>query len=997
MLRLFGLLLCSCISQSLLAQQLVGGTVTDANDGMPLIGVTVREKGTVNGTVTDLDGRYTIEVAGTKAILSFTYVGKAIREVPVNNQSIIDVALSDDEQLLQQVVVTGYRGAQDVKDLVGSYNEVGTEELQADRPVASIDQLLEGRVAGVQVENVTGEPGLPIRVQIRGQSSLPALGDRLTASTQPLYILDGVPLYDVLETNTRNTVFGSFNNQPLNPLSLLNPDDIASITVLKDASATALYGADAANGVVLITTKKGSSGDPALSLSASIGAGRTINEIEYLNTDQYLELARETAFNSGENPLDVGFSDVSTDWTEIVQQTPRNADVDLSLSGSNAATNYRVTVGYSEIESIHRRNGIQQANLGINLTTPVGERLTVATRVLGAYQYKEGLRSFGAFTFPPNLPVRLPDGSYNDEGFFTNLPNPAALLEQNQDEQNSYTTNAQFTLNYDPVTDLSVRILAGVDQVSRDQYRYDSALNASGRRRGGSLRRSENLNTQWIANGQLVYSPGTLDRHHPSLLLGGELQRQNQYRTISTGSGFLFDDQRRLADLPNDQTSITESRFVRAKASTYGELAYDYDFRYYLKVNARRDASSLFGGDRQADIFWAVGTAWNFDREPFWRGALPLRISSGKLRASYGVTGNSRLGVYTTAGIYAVAGGDDLYGGRLPYLATDPRNENLSWERKFQSNLALDLSWLDDRLGLTAEYYSNRTVDGLFSFDTPLETGFDDILANAASIRNWGYELTVRYETTRSGKFQYSTSVNAAHNQNRLLALTRDVPIAGNRYNRLAFIVGEDINILYGIPATTVDPRTGEQRFILPDGEITTDIEAARDPRNFVPLGRGAPTVFGGWHQQLTYGAASLTLQLNYSYGSTILIDPLTFTDGRQIHFNNQSVNQLDRWQQPGDITDVPRLARFNRQVSQSSRYLRDLNYLEFSTVNLSVDLGRLGVLPLGLANFRSFLVVNKLGYIYDEARRPDRNGIAEYRFTFPEQQSATLGIKLGW
>jgi TonB-linked SusC/RagA family outer membrane protein len=989
-------LFCYC-PLSLLAQLAVSGTVTDADDGMPLIGVSVREVGTPNGTVTDLEGSYRLTVAEENAILSFSYVGKASREVPVNARSLIDVALSDDGQLLQQVVVTGYRGAQDVKDLVGSYNEIGTEELQADRPVASIDQLLEGRVAGVQVENVTGEPGLPIRVQIRGQSSLPTLGSEIAASTQPLYILDGVPLYDVLETNTRNSVFNTFNNQPLNPLSLLNPDDIASITVLKDASATALYGADAANGVVLITTKQGSTGDPALSLSASVGAGRTINEIQYLTTEQYLELARETALNSGLNPRVAGPADIETDWREIVRQAPRNADIDLTLNGALSGSTYRITAGYSEIESIHRRNGLQQANLGLNLTTPVGQRMQISTRVLAAYQYREGLRSFDAFSFPPNLPVRLADGSFNNAGFFDRRPNPAALLEQNEDETDSYSTNAKMTLTYEALTGLNLRLLGGIDQVSRDQYRYDSALNGSGRLRGGSLRRSENLNTQWITNGQAVYSPGGLGRHHPSVLVGGELQRQNDYRVISTGDGFLFDDQRRLADLPDGQTSITESRFVRAKASTYGELAYDYDYRYYLKLNGRRDASSLFGGDRQADLFWALGTAWNFDREAFWRGRLPLGISSGKVRASYGVTGNSRLGVYTTSGLYVVAGGDELYGGRLPYLATTPRNENLSWERKFQTNLSLDLGWRDDRLGLTAEYYSNRTVDGLFTFDTPLETGFATVLANAASLRNWGYELTLRFATPRNSRWHYSTSFNAAHNRNRLLDLSREVPIGSSGSNRRAFIIGEDVNILYGIPATTVDPQTGTQRFILPGGEMTTDVTLARDPANFVPLGRGSPTVFGGWHQQLNYGAASLTLQINYSFGSDILIDDLTFTDGRQILFNNQSVNQLDRWQQPGDVSTVPKLMRLNSPVAQSSRYLRQLNYVEFSTLNFSFDFGRIDVLPLGTARFRAFVVGNKLGYLYDERRREDRNGIAEYRFTFPEQQSLTLGVKMGW
>lgn len=294
--RLFSLaFLITCLvlfgSADVLAQVKVSGKVTDAADGTPLIGVTVRSVGTKEGTLTDLDGNYTINVPSLEGRLSFSYVGMVPREVAIAGRALVDVKLEPAATDLSAVVVTGYRGVQDAKDLVGSYSEVGVEELVADRPVESIDQLLDGRVAGVQVQTVTGEPGLPIRVNIRGQGSLPNAGGNISPSTQPLYILDGVPLFDVLETNTTNTVFSNLNNQVLNPLAFINPDDVLSMTVLKDAAATALYGADASNGVVLITTKSGQVGSNRTRLSVSYGTGRTINEIQFLNTEQYLELA----------------------------------------------------------------------------------------------------------------------------------------------------------------------------------------------------------------------------------------------------------------------------------------------------------------------------------------------------------------------------------------------------------------------------------------------------------------------------------------------------------------------------------------------------------------------------------------------------------------------------------------------------------------------------------------------------------------------------------
>ncbi len=984
------------------AQHLVSGTVTEAATGEALIGAAVRERGTDNGAVTDLDGRYSLLVASPQATLEVSYVGEETQVEPVAGRAEVNVVMVASSAQLSQAIVTGYRGVQERRDLVGSYNTVSEEELAADRPVESVDQLLEGRVAGVQVQVVSGEPGLPIRVQIRGQSAVNAntSGLLLNASTQPLYILDGVPLFDVLETNSRASEFGAFNNQPLNPLSLINPDDIASIVVLKDASATALYGADAANGVVLITTKQGRSGATKVSVSANYGTGRSINEIKYLSTPEYLELARETLFNDGQNPADAGSSSIDTDWRQIVEQNPRNADVDLAVSGGNSGLTYRLTTGYSEVESVHVGNGLRQGNLNLNLQIPIGPKLKLSSRISGAYQRKEGLQTFGAFTFVPNIPVRNPDGTFNETGTFENRPNPAAVLEQNENYQRTISTNTQLTATYEPLPALTIRGFGGLDQEGRDQFQYRSALNASGRSRGGRLSLSDNRNLQWIANGQAVLTPKAFGRHHPSALLGGEASRQNQFRQVSVGSGFPFDDLRRLDLLPSEDTDVVTSVFERAKASYYGEVAYDYDYKYYVKLNGRRDASSLFGGDQQADLFWAVGTAWTFSQEAGFAERRPLGITYGKLRASYGITGNSRLGVYTAQGVYEQKFFADNYGGALPAFVTTPPNDALTWERKRQANLGLDLAWLDGKLTVVAEVYNNRTVDGLFTTRIPLEVGFESVVTNATSIRNRGYELTVGYEpgallAVRGTGITYSTSFNFAHNYNRLLDIDQEVLVSTVSQRRL--VPGTDLSLVYGVVTLPVNPETGQPRWRLLDGTITEDLVAARDPLNQGVIGKTAPDFFGGWHQRFGYGAFGLTLQINYTYGATELVDTRTFNDGRQIAFNNQSVNLLDRWQRAGDVTEVPRLSVDNPQVSNQSRYAYDLNYVEFSMISLDVDFGKLGIRTKHLETVRGFVLVNNLGYLYDGERTAGRNGIREYRFTFPEQRAFTAGLKVSW
>ncbi|MEM1216077.1 MAG: TonB-dependent receptor plug domain-containing protein, partial [Bacteroidota bacterium] len=483
------LLLWLLISTSnLVAQVLVTGQVTD-DTGERLIGASILELGTTNGTITDVDGRFALSVPNTATRLRFSYVGTQEKTVTVRTGKVsaggkevtLQVRLSLISSQLAEVVVTGYSGTLERKDLVGSYDAVRAEDLELDRPVESIDKLLTGQIAGLNVVNTTGEPGLPVQVQLRGQSSLPQItGSNISASNQPLFVLDGVPLFDVTEQNTDGSVFSDLNSQRLNPLAFLNPEDIESITVLKDASATALYGADAANGVILITTKSGTQ-EARIQLNYNQGFANTINEVQFLNTEQYVELARETLFNSGRNPAEAGTTDVTTDWRELVQRTSTNRDLDLSFSGKT----YRISAGYNQLESIHQGNGSEQFNWSAKINAPLGQRFEVSTRVTGSYQLRQGLSSFDVFSFPPNLPVRLPDGEFNNDGFFDRRANPAALLEQNDNETKSWNWNTNANIKYNPSEQLQFRFLVGLDQLSSRQFQYKSALNGSGSTQNG--------------------------------------------------------------------------------------------------------------------------------------------------------------------------------------------------------------------------------------------------------------------------------------------------------------------------------------------------------------------------------------------------------------------------------------------------------------------------------------------------------------------------------
>jgi TonB-linked SusC/RagA family outer membrane protein len=990
------------------AQTLVIGQVTDT-DGEPLLGVTVLELGTTNGTITDLDGNFELEVTGQEARLRFSYVGmkEVIRRLSPDNrvrtsagrEAIgLRVRMEELANELQEVVVTAYRGELERKDLVGSYQGVQMEELLPDRPIESIDKLLEGQVAGVRIISNTGEPGLPVQVQIRGQGSLPAIGSRISASTQPLFVLDGVPLFDVTEQNTTNSVFSDINSQRLNPLSFLNPEDIESITVLKDASATALYGADAANGVILITTKSGGGQGDRINVSYNQGFANTINEVQFLNTEQYVELARETLFNSGRDPAEAGTTDVSTDWRELVQRTSVNRDLDISLSGGQSkGVRYRLGAGYNQLESIHVGNGLEQLNLSLKVDVPIGRRFDFSTRINSGYQKREGINTFDVFTFPPNLPIRLADGSFNNDGFFERRPNPIAALEQNENETTSWNWNAQSTFNYRPVEALSLRLLGGLDRQESQQFQYDSALNGSGQTQGGRLSLGNRQNTQWVANVQASWSPEFANtNHHFSTLLGGELNGQLNQNLVATGSNFPFDDLRQLRFLPREDKNISESEFVRRKASLYGELAYNYDYRYYLKLNGRRDASSIFGGDQQAQLLWAIGASWNLSEEDWW-GEQLLGIGYAKLRTSYGITGNSRIGVYSAAGLYRFTS-NSLYGGQVPLTASSPINEFLGWERKRKLNVALDLNFGKQQAwSLTAEYYRNTTIDAITSVNIPYENGFNTLIANAAELQNQGLELSVGYRTPTDRRWHYNTSFNFARNRNVLLDIDNEqLPsLAGDPR---AFRIGEDVSTIYAVRWAGIDPATGLESWFLPNGEITTIDDEAQGVENLVPVGNGSPDLQGGWRHSLRVGALSFNLLLNYSFGAEDLVNPLTFTDGRQILFNNQSINQLDRWRQPGDITDTPRLNLENQLLGRSTRYLYTISYIQLASAGLTYSFPEDRKLPFGARELRCNLLVNNLGYHYFGDDTPaNRNGVAEYRFTFPEQRAIVFGIRVGW
>jgi TonB-linked SusC/RagA family outer membrane protein len=994
MKKVYHLVFFICLIQStcVWAQgSILSGYVQDEEEEF-LVGAIVQVIGTNIGTSTDEKGFFELRLPekADNIRLRISFVGYQALEISpsLSDKAPLQIRLKANPGLLKEVLVTAYGGAKKREEVVGSYEVLSDKQLRADRPIESFDKMMNGLIAGVQIEPST-EPGTPVQVRIRGQGSLVRVaGTDITSSAQPLFVLDGVPLYDISESNVYNTQFSDVTEQKLNPLASLNPEDIESITILKDAAASALYGANAANGVVLIKTKRGTSGKSRVQVGLNYGISQPINLMRFLNAEEYVLLYRETLFNSGLSPSLAGSADINTDWRNLVMQQGSTLSSDVSLSGGNQQSRYRISLGYFRQESISQRNGMERISVRSNIEHDFTERFRLDFNLGASFNRKESINTFGAATFQPNISPFADDGSFNETGPFVTRPNPLAVLAQNDFEHRGFASTGSLRLSYELLPNLSLSSTLGADYYQNRQNEYNSMRNASGRNQRGYNNRIDRNNLRWISFTQLNWRYTLQDKHHFSALAGFELQERFTSLLRAFGTNFPNDDLRNLSVVSNANSGVASSDFEEAQVSYYGQASYDYQNKYFLSLTARRDASSIFGGDVQNANFASVGIAWALHKEEWFKNLAWL--SSLRLRGTYGATGNARIGTYSARGLYGFGVQYNGFGGSIPSTAPNP---NLSWESNYKMNFGLDVAILNDRLSLVVEHYRNRIVGAISTINTPQESGFATMVANTSNMENWGWEATLNSINFRNNDFEWRSNFNFAFNRNRVLSTALERPPRSTEQSS-GIIVGRDINTIYGVRVAGVDPYNGKQLWFLPNGSITDDARKANLVENRVPIGRRVPLFFGGFNNTFSYKGFTLDVLMRYSYGSHIILANDALTDGRQIGINNQSVNQLDRWQSPGDITDTPALHINNFPARNTTRFLFDNNYLAFGNVALSYRLPASLLKPMGFYNAFVALQATNLGYLYSSTSRADRNGIAEYRFIFPEARTFSLTFK---
>ena len=973
-----------------MAQITITGTIISSADKKPLPGASVLEMGTTNGIITDLDGKFTIRVKSEESVLMFSFIGFETKNQKVGKNKTINIVLQEQTQLLEEVVIMGYGSVKSKESIVGSVEQVKTKDLSSISVAPSVDLMLEGQIAGVSVETSSGDPSNPVKIRIRGENSLPEISaSSFVASGEPLYILDGVPLVDVSDPNV-TTGTGMSAETVVNPLTFINPEDIESISVLKDASSAAIYGANAANGVIIITTKKGSTGNTQISFSQSMLVEQPINLMQYLNTEEYLELLNEFYVNSGYSSDQIQSlitnEDVYTNWRDLTLQNSFSKKSYLSISGGEKSTTYRMSFGLNDYETTTLGNDFKTITSRFNITTDLFKDVQLAYNG-GISKFDKNVYSgFATYNFRPNLPIYDEDGNYT---LMDGIAHPLAEIEQNINSSEKFYTNNSLSLRARFLKDFSWNTNFGIDYTNSRNFLYRSAENRSGLKDNGYIKEQRKENFNWIAYSQLDYNKRIKD-HAIAATFGVQAKEDNTSKITVTDKDLIST----IIILPGagseDNQDVSAYLNRDAMMSMYGRLSYDYMARYFMSFSYRSDASSYFGGDRKMENFLSGGASWIISKENFW--TQNDYVNFLKFKTSFGKTGNAKIGSYSARGLYNYSTSSSYNGIVVvnPYAAPNP---DLGWQTSYKFNFGLTAK-LFKRFGLDVEFYKNWNENAIMSMNVIPETGWNQISVNAASMTNTGLEITFKANSIRLGQVSWNSNFNVSFNKNKLtsLANNQDLVLLNS-----GLIVGESTSLIMGFEYAGVNPENGNPRWYLPNGEITESYTEAREYENRQIIGKSNPDFSGGFTNSFKYKEFSFNFLLTYEYGASFYLPYASrlSENTRQLNLFNMSVNTLDRWQQPGDVTDIPRIANDMVFDSYSSRWMFDRSNINLKSISVNYAIPKRYCEKMKLRSASLGLNISNVFVWYKEGSEAGRNGIAQYRYPFPQSRTYAFEIKL--
>ena len=1019
----------------------VSGTVNDTFG--PVIGATVIVKGTTNGCTTDIDGHFTLTGVSPKGTLVVSFVGYQTQEISVNKQTKFTIDLKEDSQQLQEVVVVAV-GYGDVKkgDLTGAIGSANMKDL-VKTPVSNISESLGGRIAGVQVSSGDGGLGDNYNITIRGAGSL-------TGSTAPLYVIDGFP-------------------QETSGLGNLSPNDIESIDILKDASATAIYGARGANGVVIVTTKKGKAGKPTLTYTGSATLGFVKNTPAVMNGYEFVQLQQEI-MGDGEEFQKAYMTELyptledyhhapSFDWQDYIYRTAVTHSHHIGLTGGNEDLKYSTSLSYNDQQGVIINSGLKKYQGRFSMSQNITKKLKVDMSANYSSTVQDGptpstgtsamstAYMYSVWAFRPVSPTGsdMLNQMYDDGVEMTEDYRFNPVLSARNEYRHKTLNNFQYNISaqYEIIKDLKLKISAGYN--ARDQKNED--FNGSQTRTGNSHpsnTQSKGINAylyeaehrSYLNENTLSYKFNKND-HRFDALIGLSFQKNTDYiHSIKTEQ--ITNESFGMAGLDKGATPVvTSSKGENTSMSYFGRINYNYKSRYYVTATMRADGSSKFAKGNRWGYFPSGSLAWAFQREKFIEEALPW-LSAGKLRLSYGQTGNNRIGNYDY--MAKLVTNSDWYqypweGQYTPgYVLNKMPNPGLKWETTEQYDFGLDLGFLDGRINLNMDYYIKTTKDLLLDARIAASSGFSTAQLNVGKLRNKGFEFTIESTNIKNKNFTWNSSFNIAFNSNEIVALNsgqdalRNNISWDNHYRQTpAYIskVGESAGQMYGF--------VYEGTYKLDEFDVTTDAKGNKvytlkkgipyyvagtqpgDPKyrdldgngsindkDKTTIGNGQPKFTGGFTNNFTYKNFDLNIFLQFCYGNDILnANRMVFENPASKQNTNMFASYKNRWTFDNPNSDIPRAKAYGSK-EYSSLYVEDGSFLKLKSITLGYNFDKKLLQPLHISNARVYLSAENIAtltkYSGSDPEVSTRNSVLTPGFdwsAYPRAFNMSLGLNV--
>jgi TonB-linked SusC/RagA family outer membrane protein len=975
----------------------IKGTVTDSK-GAPLTGVSVRLKGTVTASMTNTAGEYSITVPGKQAVLVFSYISFISQERDAGDSTTINVVLKEDEIKLNEIVVVGY-GEQKKKLLSTSISSLNAKQLQ-DRLVATPAEAMAGQVAGVNISQASGDPGSAPVIQVRGIGSI-------GAGNIPLFVVDGYPL-----------------NSPDN-FNQINPADIESIQVLKDAASAAIYGSRGGNGIIIVTTKRGAPGTTKFNFTANTGQQRVAKKIDVLSKDQYVDYVRDAFINGGKTVPAI-YNDPSqltnTNWQDQIFRTGIQENYALSASGGTDKLRFNITGSYYKQNGIIKVTDFERYTLRAGIDASLTKKLKLSFNIAPSYATNDQTATGGglnnatingigvnptgiggtvlsAILQPPILPVRNPNGDYsnvpvilsgNGQIFNGNPYNPVAVLDLYKDRTTTGRLLSNTALNYEIIKGLTFKTSLGFEAIINNRNWFVPSTLMSDNAPTANLsnpvlgnvraRVTQGTNYNWVSENTLNYTRVFNKDHNLSLLAGYSFQRNTYNEGSQYGQNGTTTNS--IVEYPTNAGIILGSVGYSANAlvSEFGRANYSYKDKYLFSASVRRDGSSRFGTNKQYAVFPAFSAAWRIGEEKFIQNL--SYISEFKIRSSYGVTGNNNIGDYSSQSyaqqvnyVFGANAGTQVFGFSPSSLA----NQDLTWETNKQLDFGIELGFLQDRIYLTVDAYRRVTSNLLLSRGVPAILGFaTNILSNIGEVRNNGLEIALKTVNT-TGRFKWTTDMNISFTRNKVLSLTDDGSFVGydaafGYTNSIRVVPGEPISSFYGYKQIGVYKDANDvanSAKWAAGGSNPGDIKYADinkdgkiDAGDITNIGSPLPKFTYGMTNRFNYANFELSFLLQGSYGNKILNAADRYTNYYNGSFNVRT-NALNRWRSPDDPGDgmTPRATNPNpSSVSVvSTRNIFDGSFLRVRNVTLGYSLPSNWLRSLKVSSARIYLTGENL------------------------------------